>query len=212
MEKKIFHTLFIISLLILILSHTARAGTVHELVEAPTADMGSEQASLTAEITENRGLMEGIYLLDEKVEVGIQIYSGENNNLKPGALVKFLVLEENEGQPALAVGLRRKDLYLAASKDLGYNIRGHAGIGDGHYGGIFAGINKVINPADITITEEDEGGSPDYLNNLPPVNLMAEYLDQEINLGARFNFYPDLYFDLHLLNFDTPRAGMSYTF
>jgi hypothetical protein len=41
---------------------------------------------------------------------------------------------------------------------------------------------------------------------------MAEYIDQEINLGLRVNFAKNIYADLGLMDLNSVKAGVSLVF
>ncbi|MFW5980393.1 MAG: hypothetical protein ACOCRB_00080 [Halanaerobiaceae bacterium] len=209
---------FILSLVFtMAISGAGNTAALNDLVTVPTADMLNYQFSISGAFSPDRGEIEGVYLLDTALETGgIMEFNQKpfQDNYDIGPVIKLLLAEEEHNQPALAAGLENSDIYLVLSKNLGYGLRGHLGVGNGNLDGLFLGVNKIINPVKVDISEgESSGENRENSNNFPPVNLMAEYSNEEINLGARMNLDKNLYFDIGVINtLEDVRVGFTAAF
>lgn len=209
--KKLFLSFTVALAFILVFSSSGTAAALEDLVTVPTAEVLSYQGSISGVASPDRGEVEGVYSLNPDLEIGgVLRYNQNRENHNLGPLIKLALSEEEQKQPAIATGIKNSDIYLVLSKNLGYGIRGHMGSGNGRYNGLFLGINKIINPVEVEINEGESEGNLN--NSIPPINLMAEYVDQEINLGMRTNLTNNLYLDLGVLNLEDLRAGVTVAF
>ncbi|MFP4661357.1 MAG: hypothetical protein ACLFPF_04130 [Halanaerobiales bacterium] len=199
--KKILSSILGI-VLILVLSVNVMA--VDKLLTVPFADITGGTGYIYGEMVGNSyRQFEGAYNVNSRVSAGGIISFIDNEETDLGFLLKGVLLEETEDRPMVSVGLRMKDLYLVSSKNIGMGIRGHVGIGDGDIDGLFIGFNKVINP--LTISQGDSA-------TLPVMNLMGEYVNEQINLGLRMTLQDNMKVDLGLLDFDQFKLGIGYDF
>lgn len=119
-----------------------------------------------------------------------------------GINIKYQLLSESKEAPALAVGIAdigRDDLspYIALSQRFPKSfVRWHIGVGGGRYDGLFLGISTRLN----TVQSSGKGG---------PVSLMAEYVDDGLNLGFAINFAPGWQLDIAGVDGDL-MAGIKY--
>jgi len=131
-------------------------------------------------------------------------YDGQSNKNYFNA--KFAVMPETVLTPGLAIGIEdiansdQRSPYAVASKALPFGFRIHAGTGGGRFNGVFAGIEKTINPISI-ITGN---------NAFPATTLIAEYDGKTMNYGARLAIIPGLKLDAGLRNHDG-YIGISFT-
>ena len=189
---------------------TGQAAVVNNLIKVPTANIISNQGAVAGELYGDRGRFEAVYRIDPQLEVGGEIYTARYGSSRAGFLARVLFARETSNSPAVAAGIRGRDLYATASKSLGYGVSGHIGFGNDRFGGLYVGLNKVINPVSIEITEEGENKTG--TSTLPTTNLMVEYINQEINFGARVNLKNTLYLDLGILDLDQFKVGLNYGF
>lgn len=105
---------------------------------------------------------------------------------------KYGLLPETILTPGVAVGvedianLDERTCYAAASKALPFGFRIHAGLGNGRYDGMFAVLEKTINPVSILT---GNGG-------FPTTTLLAEWDGHNLNYGARMTIASGLKLDL----------------
>jgi hypothetical protein len=103
---------------------------------------------------------------------------------------KFGLAPETVLTPGVAIGVedvansRERTCYAVASKALPLGFRIHAGVGNGRYNGVFAALEKTINP--ILVTGNDI---------FPATTLIAEYDGDHMNYGARMSIVPGLKVD-----------------
>jgi hypothetical protein len=142
----------------------------------------------------------------ENLEIGVTAFD-RNHGGGTDALInlKYRLLPETKSVPAIAVGAVDvtdefnvdPSIYLVVSKALGklssgaggYQLRGHVGIGQGIYDGVFGGLDLILTPR---------------------VMLIAEYDSDDFNAGVRFGLTPEVRADLGVLN-GKFGAGLSYT-
>jgi hypothetical protein len=213
--KKIGNALVIglvLSIILVGVHSVGQAAVMNDLIWVPTANIINNQAAVSGELVGDVGRFEGVYKVDPRVEIGGELISYKGEGYDLGLLAKILFSEETVNQPALAVGLKNKDLYATASKSMGYGMSGHLGIGDGSFGGLFVGISKVINPVSVEITQDKQDKSISATSNFPTTNLMIEYINREINFGARVNLKKSFYLDLAVLDLDQFKLGLNYGF
>lgn len=167
------------------------------MIMVPTASVlptGAGEVSLHA--TDGRTGFSASYGIFENVEVAVNTLKPGNSPVDLGIVFKGLVFSETAERPGLAVGFESTQSYIMASKRLTPRMRVHVGYGDGDLKGAVGGVSYTLSSAAVS------GGTP-------PTTLMAEYVDKEINVGARMVFSPQLSLDLALLNLKRLSAGVS---
>ncbi|MFP4017396.1 MAG: hypothetical protein ACLFUI_10240 [Halanaerobiales bacterium] len=199
--KKLLTSIFVI---ILISVFTVNTAAIDKLITVPSAEITGGQGYILGELVGSSSRhFEGVYNVNTRVSVGGIISFIDNEETDLGFLLKGVLLEETEDGPMVSAGIRMKDLYLVTSKEIGMGIRGHVGIGDGDIDGLFIGFNKVLNP--LTISQGNN-------STLPLMNLMGEYVNEQVNLGLRMTLQDNMKVDLGLLDFDELKLGIGYTF
>lgn len=178
-----------------------------DLIRTPTAGIIENQGAVGAERIGSDTRIYGLFKLENFIELGGQVI---DNPQEPelGILLKTRLIAEGEGRPDLAVGIRGRSLYAVGSLSLAENTRGHFGLSDNEMGGIFFGIDHVINPYDVQIVDEDNGQGM----RLPRTRIMAEYINQSFNFGARMNMTPELSVELSLLDINNAKVGVHFNF
>lgn len=198
--------LLLVLILVIIMVGVVSTGVLamDKLINIPTADLAGGQGAIHGEMTLNSvRQIEGVYNLTPQLEVGGIMRFIDSDQAKLGALAKVILSRENEKEPAISAGIRMSDIYFVISKNMGMGFRGHLGIGNGELRGLFFGFNKVVNPVNIS-----KDGQP----SLPVINLMGEYIDQNLNVGARINLQQNIKFDISVVNLDSLKLGLGYTF
>lgn len=120
---------------------------------------------------------------------GFRFDDSRNNDTCVNA--KFALRPESILTPGLAVGIediggqRQRSLYAVASKALPFGFRIHAGFGNGRFDGVFAAVEKTINPVSVLTGN----------NTFPATTLIAEYDGRYMNYGARVSVVPGLKMD-----------------
>jgi len=175
-----------------------------DLISVPTADLNPGRALIRGEITfSSSRIIEGVFNINPKLEVGGIIELDREDKAELGVRAKTLLAEETATEPAISAGIKMKDLFFVLSKNLGYGFRGHLGLGNGNLNGVFLGFSKVLNPVSIQ--------GKNY-RSLPAMILMGEYIDEQVNLGVRFNLQDNLKFDTALVNLNSIKLGLGYSF
>jgi len=178
-----------------------------ELITTPTAGIIGNQGAVGAERLGSETRIYGLFKLENFVEIGGEVFD-RSEEPELGILLKTRLIAEGDGRPDIAVGIRGRSLYAVGSLSFYENTRGHFGISDNSMGGIFFGIDHVINPYDVQIVdEENEEGL-----NLPRTRIMAEYIDEAFNIGARMNLTPELSVELSLLDISNAKVGVHFNF
>lgn len=210
-----FSVMFILAIfLCLAAGFSSQAAVINDLVKAPTAYILAGKGEVSGLISSGQIRIRGVYMVDPRIELGGFIGKKQNgtfNDIEVGLLAKASLLEEESPNPAIAAGVKGRDLYLVMSKGLGYDVRGHLGIGNGEMGGLFIGINKLVNPISVEITEGD-AAQQEKSPSMPAFNLMVEYMAGNINLGVRANLENDIYLDLGLEKLTNLRAALTLVF
>ena len=178
-----------------------------DLILTPTAGIIENQGAVGAERIGSDTRIYGLFKLENFIEIGGQVRD-KSPEPELGILLKTRLIAEGDGRPDIAVGIRGRSLYAVGSLSFYENTRGHFGLSDSSMGGIFFGIDHVINPHDVQIVDEDGNGGM----RLPRTRIMAEYLDEEFNFGARMNFTPELSVELSLIGLDKAKAGVHFNF
>ena len=177
-----------------------------DLILTPTAGIIENQGVVGVDRIRSRTRIYSLFKLENFIEIGGQVINSPQDT-ELGILLKTRLIAEGEGRPDIAVGIRGRSLYAVSSLTFFENTRGHFGLADSSMGGIFFGIDHVINPYDVQITDEEENGMV-----LPRTRIMAEYIDESFNFGARMNVTPELTFELSLLNISDAKVGVNFSF
>lgn len=145
--------------------------------------------------------------LARNFEIGVAGFrfdnSGDNSTLLNA---KLGLVPETVLTPGLAVGVedaanqRERSYYAVASKALPFGFRLHAGMGNGRYDGMFAALEKTINPISVVTGQ----------NAFPATTLIVEYDGRNMNYGARMAVVPGLKLDAGWRNHDM-YFGLSFT-
>lgn len=204
-----FYSLILFFLIIFSLINNINVEAEGQLISIPTANIGSKQGYIRGVISANFiEEIEAYFMVQPALKLGGALtFKGKNNNYLPELRIKTLLVPETKEQAAIAAGLKDKDLYLVASKNLAQGYRGHLGLGNGNFAGLFIGVNKLINSVSVRTSKEDS-----LSLKMPPINLMAEYRQEKLNLGARFYIKPSFNFDLALINLQKINWALNYKF
>ena len=166
------------------------------LIDIPTADvLRSGQISLGYYHLKDGGVGTVNTNLAPNLEIGVTAFRYDGQTSKNDLNAKFSVVPETVVAPGLAIGVQnlssnnKRSVYAVASKALPFGFRMHAGAGSGQFNGIFAGLEKTINPISIT-------GN----NAFPATTLIAEYNGKVMNYGARLSIAPGLKLDVGVRN------------
>jgi len=177
------------------------------LINNPTADvLRPGQISLGYYHLKNGGAGSFNTNVAPNLELAVAAFREDGQNNKNYFNAKFAVMPETVLTPGLAIGIEdianshQRSPYAVASKALPFGFRIHAGTGGGRFNGVFAGIEKTINPISI-ITGN---------NAFPATTLIAEYDGKTMNYGARLAIIPGLKLDAGLRNHDG-YFGISFT-
>lgn len=177
------------------------------LVSTPTADVLREgDFSLGYYHLKDGGV--GVFntSLTKNLEFGVAGFRYDHQDNKTMVNAKLGLIPEKVLVPGLAIGIedaadvKERSVYAVASKGLPLGFRIHAGVGNGRYDGVFAGIEKQISPLGL-IT----GNSV-----FPATSLIAEYDGKDMNYGARISVVPGLKVDAGWRNHEA-YYGISFT-
>jgi len=177
------------------------------LINSPTADvLRPGQLTLGYYHLKDGGVGSFNTNVAPNVEIGVAAFRYDGQSNKNYINGKFAVVPETILTPGLAFGVEdmanrdQRSVYAVASKALPFGFRIHAGTGGGRFRGVFAGIEKTINPISV-IT-----GS----NAFPATTFIAEYDGQTMNYGARMSIIPGLKLDAGIRNHNG-YIGISFT-
>ena len=177
-----------------------------DLILTPTAGIIENQGAVGVERKGSDTRIYGLFRIENFIEIGGQVRD-ESPEPELGVLLKTRLIAEGEGRPDISVGIRGRSLYAVGSLSFYENTRGHFGLADSSMGGIFFGIDHIFNPHDVQIVGEDGNGM-----RLPRTRIMAEYLDESFNFGARMNLTPELSVELSLLDLSNAKVGVHFNF
>ena len=162
------------------------------LINDPTADvLRSGQISLGYYHLKDGGVGTFNTNVAPNLEVGVTGFRYDGQNNKNYLNAKFALAPETILTPGLAIGVEdianndKRSIYAVASKALPFGFRIHAGTGNGQFNGVFAGIEKTINPISVLTGN----------NVFPATTLIAEYDGKGMNYGARLSIVPGLKLD-----------------
>jgi hypothetical protein len=178
------------------------------LINTPSADVVREgEFSLGYYHLKDGGV--GIFNtnLAPNVELGVAGFRYDGQDNKNYVNAKFSLAPETVFTPGLAVGVEdigntdKRSVYAVASKALPLGFRIHAGVGNGRFDGVFAGLEKTLNPVSVMTGN----------NAFPATTLIAEYDGKYMNFGARMSIIPGLKLDAGWRDHGG-YVGMSYTY
>lgn len=181
------------------------------LINTPSADVLQEgQFSLGYYHLKDGGVGSFTMNVAGKLEVGAAGFrydsdSSQENHTYVNA--KYGLLPETVLTPGVAVGVEdianvdKRTAYVAASKALPFGFRIHAGVGNGRYDGVFATLEKTINPVGVLTGN----------NVFPATTLIAEWDGHTMNYGARMAVVPGLKMDVGRRDHQT-YFGASFTY
>jgi len=145
--------------------------------------------------------------LGDQLELGVAGFRFDDTNRNNTFVnAKYGLLSEGVLTPGVAVGIEdiggqvQRTEYIVASKALPFGFRIHAGLGNGNFGGVFAAVEKTLNPVSVI------SGN----NTFPATTLIAEYDGRVMNYGARISLIPGLKFDAGWRNHKT-FFGINFT-
>jgi len=167
------------------------------LINIPTADvLRSGQFSLGYYHLKDGGVGTFNTNIVPNVEVGVTGFRYDSQQNKTNMNAKFGIVPETVLTPGLSVGVEdianhdKRSSYVVASKTLPFGFRIHAGTGNGNFHGVFAGIEKTLNPISM-LTGND---------TFPATTLIAEYDGKTMNYGARLSIISGLKLDAGIRN------------
>lgn len=152
----------------------------------------------TADVLRTGQVAAGYYHLDEgrvgivtanilpKLEVGVAGFRYDTTESKNAVNFKWSLASEAVLTPGLALGVEdvagtsQRSFYAAASKTLPFGFRLHAGVGNGRFDGVFAGLEKTINPVSMFTGT----------STFPTTTLIIEFDGKQMNYGARVAILP----------------------
>ncbi len=200
--KRSTYVILMAVIVIFITSVSIGAAGMDKLVSIPTADLIKNRGFIRAEVSsDSKKLVEASFLAQPRFEVGGRISLEDSNEL--GVLAKIALVEGSNDQPAVAAGMSDESLYLVGSHNFAYGLRGHLGYGNDDIEGFFVGISKTINPVSFQVDEE---------KGLPPINLSAEYINDQVNLGVKVDFKQTLTLELGLMDLKDVKGGLVFRF
>ncbi|HKL75665.1 MAG TPA: hypothetical protein VJ881_06325 [Halanaerobiales bacterium] len=214
--KKLIYVSMALVLILTAVNGIGEASLSDNLVLVPEASLVEKTGEISGDLILDEGLgngkVSGAFKLTPWLEAGVVVSEGtRSSELRFDPLVKAIIINEYNYGLDLAAGLRGEDLYITGAKTLDYGLRGHFGVGNGGFDGIFLGLTKVLNTNDIEITEEEEENN-NALSSLPPVKASIEFMDGRFNIGFRSNITNELKAELSVLNLNRLKAGLSYSF
>lgn len=181
------------------------------LINTPSADVLREgQFSLGYYHLKDGGVGSFTTNITGKLELGVAGFrydSDANKQNHTYVSTKYGVLPETILTPGVAIGvedianLDKRTGYVVASKVLPFGFRIHAGVGNGRYNGVFAVLEKNINPVSIF---SGSGG-------FPTTTLLAEWDGHNLNYGARMTVASGLKLDVGRREHQT-YFGASFTY
>ncbi|MCX7780153.1 MAG: YjbH domain-containing protein [Negativicutes bacterium] len=162
------------------------------LIDNPSADtLRAGQFSLGYYHLKDGGVGTFNMNLMKNLEIGAAGFRMDNRDNNTLLNAKLSLVPETILTPGLAIGVedatdeQQRSIYAVASKALPFGFRIHAGVGDGRFDGVFASLEKTINPLSI-ITGN---------NTFPATTLIIEFDGKHTNYGARMSVVPGVKLD-----------------
>lgn len=158
-------------------------------IDTPSADvLRPGQVSLAYyKLNEGTDLAFGVNIA-KNIELSGAKQEYKNAAAKTELNLKYGVLHEGILTPGVALGIeditnqREQSVYAVVSKGLPLGLRVHAGIGNGHYDGLFFAVEKKLIPMSI-------GGV------FPDTSLIIEHNGHAMNYGLRVSIAAGLKVD-----------------
>ncbi|MCE5286582.1 MAG: YjbH domain-containing protein [Pelosinus sp.] len=178
------------------------------LINTPSADVLREgQISLGYYHLKDGGVGNVAFHVAGNLEVGAAGFRYDGQANKTYVNAKLALAPETVLTPGLALGVmdaanqQERSFYAVASKALPLGLRLHVGTGSGQFGGVFAGIEKTINPVSVLTGN----------NAFPATTFIAEYDGKNMNYGARLSIVPGLKVDAGWRSNKSTYFGLSFT-
>jgi hypothetical protein len=207
MKKVIIGTIFIMMLSATVSAAPSVNGSTGQ-INNPSADVLREGQFALGYYHLNDGGV-GVFNMNlaPNLEAGVAGFRFDNSSDNSTLInAKLAIAQESVLTPGIAVGVedianrQQRSAYAVASKSLPFGFRIHAGVGNGRYDGVFASLEKTINPISI-ITGN---------NTFPATTLIMEYDGKNMNYGARMSIVPGLKVDAGWRD-HAAYVGMSFT-
>lgn len=140
----------------------------------------------------------------KNLEVSVNFADWDDRRQENLVNAKYAVFQENVFLPGMAVGVEdigannKRSAYAVISKALPLGFRIHAGYGNGHYDGVFYGLEKNIFPGlpgtfpDTDLLVEYDGNGMNYglrMSLLAGLKVNAGWRDHDPYVGVTYNFY-----------------------
>jgi hypothetical protein len=178
------------------------------LINTPSADALREgQVSLGYYHLKDGGVGSAAFSVARNLEVSAAAFRYDGQANKTYVNAKLALAPETVLTPGFAVGVldaanhEERSLYAVASKALPLGFRLHVGTGNGQLHGVFAGIEKTINPVGLLTGN----------NAFPATTFIAEYDGRNMNYGARLSIVPGLKVDAGWRTNKSTYFGLSFT-
>ena len=195
-KNPLHRAVLLAGILILVISSSAGAAPSTSgstgMIHVPTADsLRFGQFSAGYYYWQDHGT--GLVALGLPRGIEVSAASRRNEGLADTGIVniKFNLNQEALLYPAVAIGVEdiegreRRSVYGVLSKALPYGFRIHFGTGTGRFDGMFASLEKVLNP--VSIRKNNSG--------FPVTSLIIEMDGTKMNYGARLRLAQGLRLD-----------------
>ncbi|HHV93841.1 MAG TPA: YjbH domain-containing protein [Firmicutes bacterium] len=195
-----------VTAVVLVFSAMAAAGTTVTgptgLLTIPTADVLLQgELSFGYHLRNGEGIGNISYGLLPGAEIGLLTAGPGHSDF--GVHGKVVLSREGSSLPGVAVGLCDDSFYMVASKRLaGVGVRGHVGVGTGHYDGLFLGVSKMLNS--VVVDSGPKGFAA------PAALLAVEYVKGSFNLGVDVLLSPAVRIKAAVEDFDDLTLGVNF--
>ncbi len=206
-NKKLLIFIFLFVLILLIVKQPVQAvNSSADLLNSPTSRIMINRSIVGINNIGKANNLYGVIKIQHLMEMGIVItdFSYQNNI---DTFFKARMLGERDYIPEISIGAYNSDLFVTASMYLGFNIDGHIGLFGLNKESLFFGLSKIINPYQGALFAENKGGI-----TFPKIKVMAEYFEEQYNIGVRMNITPAVSVELGLYNFDNIKVGAAINF
>jgi len=188
MRKVIMIMIFCLGIFSQVSAAPATTGTTGN-IDTPSADvLRPGQASIAYyKLHEGNDLTFGVSIA-KNLELSVARQEYKKTATENYLNLKYGVLPEGILTPGVAVGIedltnqKEQTVYAVMSKGLPLGIRVHAGVGNGHYDGLFFAVEKKLTPMSI-------GGV------FPDTSLIIEHNGHAMNYGLRMSIAAGLKVD-----------------
>ncbi|MPL68937.1 hypothetical protein SDC9_14670 [bioreactor metagenome] len=207
MKKLLYGTIFALCLGTATVSAAPSVNGSTGLINTPSADV-LQEGDFSLGYYDLKHDNVGVFNLGlaNRLEIGVAGFHYDKQDNETMLNAKLSLIPEKVLIPGLAVGIedatdeKDRSVYAVASKGLPLGFRIHAGVGNGRYDGLFAGIEKQLSPLGLVTGN----------NIFPATSLIAEYDGDDMNYGARISIIPGLKVDAGWRN-DEAYYGISFT-